>query len=108
MQSSIPLPAPEQFPASDRGKEVAATKPMVSLLNEPAHYARRCYDLSAMKITSLNTGGMSREYYRQQAARLRGLAQDATTDAVREHLADVAHQYEKLAEDAEASNRNPE
>ena len=51
---------------------------------------------------------MSGEYYRRQAARLRGLAQDATTDAIREHLVEVALQYEKLAEGAEAGYRNPE
>jgi hypothetical protein len=43
---------------------------------------------------------MSVEYYRRQAARVRNLAQGATTPAVREHLADVAREYEKLAEGA--------
>jgi hypothetical protein len=44
---------------------------------------------------------MPSDYYRRQAVRLRNLAQDATTDAIREHLSEVALQYERLAEDAE-------
>jgi len=43
---------------------------------------------------------MPGEYYRRQAARVRNLAQEATTPTVREHLADVAREYEKLAEGA--------
>jgi len=39
---------------------------------------------------------------------VRSLAQDATTDAIRDHLPDVALQYEKLAEGAEAGYRDPE
>ena len=71
---------------------------MVSLLNVPTHYARRCYDPSAMEISSLKIGGMSCEYYRAQAARVRRLAKDATTEAVREHLMEVAREYDALAE----------
>ena len=56
---------------------------------------------------SLTAPPMSREYYRRQAVRLRGLAQDATTDAIREHLAEVALQYEKLADGAEAGHFDP-
>jgi hypothetical protein len=74
---------------------------MVSLQNLPAHYVRRCYDLDAVEITSFNIPPMSGEYYRRHAARLRNLAQAATTDAIREHLAEIALQYEKLAESAE-------
>jgi hypothetical protein len=47
-----------------------------------------------------NRPQMPAEYYRREAARLRGMAQDATTHAVREHLAEVAQQYEKLADGA--------
>jgi hypothetical protein len=54
-----------------------------------------------MELTSFNIPPMSGEYYRRQAARLRGLARDATTDAIREHFAEIALQYEKLAEAAE-------
>jgi hypothetical protein len=52
--------------------------------------------------------GMPIEYYRAQAARVRNLAQDATTDAVREHLAAVALQYEMLADGAAAATRDPQ
>jgi hypothetical protein len=61
-----------------------------------------------MEITSLKFARMPAEYYRQQAARVRNLAQDATTDAVRTHLADVALQYEKLADGGAMSDRDPE
>lgn len=45
---------------------------------------------------------MPTEYYRRQANRVHRLAHDATTLATRDHLRDVALQYEKLAEGAEA------
>ena len=51
---------------------------------------------------------MPGEYYRRQAARVRSLAHDATTLAIREHLADVVLQYEKLAEGADAGYRDPQ
>lgn len=38
------------------------------------------------------------EYYRRHAARVRQLASDATTPAVKEHLREVALEYERLAE----------
>ncbi len=56
-----------------------------------------------MEFASLNVPPLSCEYYRAQAARVRGLAQEATTEAVREHLVEVARQYEELADGA-----NPE
>jgi hypothetical protein len=62
---------------------------------------------AAMEITSLEFPPMPGEYYRRQAARVRSLAHDATTLAIREHLADVVLQYEKLAEGAEAGCRVP-
>jgi hypothetical protein len=55
-----------------------------------------------MERTSLKLPPMPGEYYRRQAARVRRLAHEATTLVIREHLADVALQYEKLAEGAEA------
>ena len=58
-----------------------------------------------MEITPLKFPPIPGEYYRRQAARVRSLAHDATTLAIREHLADVALQYEKLAEGAEAGYR---
>lgn len=41
------------------------------------------------------------EYYRRHAARVRQLASEATTTAVKEHLREVALQYERLAERAD-------
>lgn len=38
------------------------------------------------------------EYYRRHAARVRQLASDATTTAIKEHLREVALEYERLAE----------
>jgi hypothetical protein len=38
------------------------------------------------------------EYYRRHAARVRQLANEATTAAVKEHLREVALEYERLAE----------
>jgi hypothetical protein len=61
-----------------------------------------------METTALKSPPMSGEYYRQQATRVRGLAQEATIAALRDHLAEVAHQYEKLAEDAEAGYHDHE
>lgn len=43
------------------------------------------------------------EYYRRHAARVRRLAGEATTAAVKEHLHDVAQQYERLAERVDAA-----
>jgi hypothetical protein len=45
------------------------------------------------------------EYYRRHAARVRQLASEATTAAVKEHLQDVAGQYERLAERVDISGR---
>jgi hypothetical protein len=41
------------------------------------------------------------EYYRRHAARVRQLASEATTTAVKEHLREAALQYELLAERAD-------
>jgi len=38
------------------------------------------------------------EYYRRHAARVRRLADEATTAAVKDHLREVALEYERLAE----------
>jgi hypothetical protein len=61
-----------------------------------------------MEPASLKSPPMPAEYYRRHADRVRRLAQDATTRAIQEHLADVALQYEQLAEGAEAGYRTPE
>ena len=44
------------------------------------------------------------EYYRRHAARVRQLAGDATTAAVKEHLREVAVEYERLAERVDNGN----
>jgi hypothetical protein len=41
------------------------------------------------------------KYYRRHAARVRQLASEATTAAVKEHLREVALEYERLAERAD-------
>ena len=64
--------------------------------------------LPLMQIGSLKFPPMPGEYYRRQAARVRTLAHDATTLAIREHLAEVALQYENLAEGAEVGYRTAE
>jgi hypothetical protein len=38
------------------------------------------------------------EYYRRHAARVLQLASEATTAAVKQHLQEVAREYERLAE----------
>lgn len=43
------------------------------------------------------------DYYRRHAARVRQLANDATTQAIKEHLREVALEYERLAELVEAA-----
>ena len=45
------------------------------------------------------------EYYRRHAARVRQLANEATTAAIKEHLQEVAGQYERLAERVDLSGR---
>jgi len=67
------------------------------------HLTRENAIILAMEIMA-NRPQMPAEYYRQQAARVRGIAQEATTRAVREHLAEVAQQYEQLADGALVMN----
>jgi hypothetical protein len=43
------------------------------------------------------------EYYRRHAARVRRLVSEATTPAIKQHLQDLAGQYERLAERVELS-----
>jgi hypothetical protein len=61
-----------------------------------------------MPISSFDIPPMPREYYRRHAERLRRLAQDATTDSIREHLMHIAREYDELADGADATSRNPE
>ena len=46
------------------------------------------------------------EYYRDHAARVRRLARDATGAGIREHLDDVAVQYDRLADRVEDTPRS--
>jgi len=46
---------------------------------------------------------MPAHYYRRHAARVRKLASEATTPAVKQHLEEVAGQYERLAERVDGS-----
>jgi hypothetical protein len=46
---------------------------------------------------------LAAEYYRRHVARVRQLAGEATTQAIREQLLDVAAQYERLAERVDAA-----
>ena len=46
------------------------------------------------------------EYYRRHAARVRQLANQAMAAGIREHLADVAVQYDRLAERVESALRS--
>ena len=50
---------------------------------------------------------LAAEYYRKHAARVRELAAGATTPALKEHLHDVARQYDALAERAGESEAAP-
>lgn len=43
------------------------------------------------------------EYYRRHAVRVRSLASEATTLAVKEHLEGVAAEYERLADQLESA-----
>jgi len=60
-----------------------------------------------MEISAPFIPPMRSEYYRRHAARVRGLAQEATTLTIREYLTAVAGEYERLAEGAEAGYRDP-
>lgn len=48
---------------------------------------------------------MPAEYYRKNAARVRELVVETTTPAVKDHLLDVARQYDELAERANEAMR---
>ena len=54
------------------------------------------------------TSAMPADYYRRHAARVRRLAGDATTPAIREHLHETAREYERLAERVDNGAQPPE
>ena len=66
----------------------------------PSAYSAFDADLSPPFTPSLPA-----HYYRKHAKRVRRLAADATTPAVKEHLQQTALQYERLAERADAAAR---
>lgn len=52
-----------------------------------------------------STPSLPADYYRKHAARVRALAAEATTPGIKEHLFEVARQYDGLAEQADAGTR---
>ena len=53
----------------------------------------------------LGTSLMQASYYRNHAARVRELAAETLTPGIKEHLHDVARQYDVLAERADEAAR---
>jgi len=51
----------------------------------------------------LSTPPLPADYYRRHAVRVRRLASEATTPAVKAHLREVALEYERLAERVEGA-----
>jgi len=49
-------------------------------------------------MDELSAAPLPAEYYRRHAARVRQLADEATTTAIKAHLREVAREYERLAE----------
>jgi hypothetical protein len=49
------------------------------------------------------TPSLPADYYRRHAARVRQLASEATTQAIKEHLREVAQEYDRLAERVESA-----
>ena len=52
-----------------------------------------------------STPSLPADYYRKHAARVRKLAAEVTTPGIKEHLFDVARQYDGLAERADEAAR---
>jgi hypothetical protein len=52
-----------------------------------------------------STPTLPADYYRHHAARVRELAAETTTPEIREHLHDIARQYDGLAERADEAAR---
>lgn len=51
------------------------------------------------------TPRMPSDYYRREAARVRQLADEATTPAIKAHLRSVAVEYERLAQRTELNRQ---
>ena len=56
-------------------------------------------------MTLLSAPPLPADYYRKHAMRVRELAADATTPAIKEQLFEVARQYDELAERADEATR---
>jgi hypothetical protein len=58
-----------------------------------------------LDLFSPSTPALPADYYRKHAARVRAPAADATTPALKEHLHEVARQYDWLPESADEAAR---
>jgi hypothetical protein len=58
-----------------------------------------------LDLFPLSTPSLPADYYRKHTARVRALAADATTPALKEHLNEVAQQYDGLAERGDEAAR---
>ena len=73
--------------------------------------ARCCASASSAKVIDRRfamehpqtTPPLPADYYRRHAARVRKLASEATTVAIKEHLSEVALEYERLADRVDSS-----
>jgi len=59
-----------------------------------------------LDLSRPSTPSLPADYYRKHAARVRELAGEATTPALKEHLQDVARQYDRLADGADEAARS--
>jgi hypothetical protein len=58
-----------------------------------------------LDLSPASTPSLPADYYRNHAARVRELAAETTTPALKEHLHDIARQYDGLAERADEAGR---
>jgi hypothetical protein len=54
-----------------------------------------------LDLSPPSTPSLPADYYRKHAARVRELAEETTTPALKEHLYEIARQYDVLAERAD-------
>jgi len=58
-----------------------------------------------LDLSPPSTPSLPADYYRKHAVRVRELAAETTTLAIKEHLLEVARQYDRLAERADEAAR---
>ncbi len=58
-----------------------------------------------MDLSPTSAPSLPAAYYRRHAARVRELAAETTTPVLKEHLYEVARQYDRLAERADEGAR---